>query len=379
MRVAHGLRTGGASWSNDRMTGVRPIRSGFWTVMLVAATGLGLYLCWLMAMPFLPAIVFSVTLAMLSTPLDRVLRRRFRSTGIAAAVTTVLVAFVIVIPLLVVLAVLLSEAVRGSDAIGSMIDAGIIDHVRAAHPALAPVVEWLNERVDIPEILRTGSGAIAAWGGSVLRGSLEGVVNLLLTFYFLFYLLRDREKALTAAADLSPLTRDEFDLLATRIDGTIHATVYGTIAVAALQGLLGGLMFWWLGLPAPVLWGVLMGALAVIPFLGAFVIWAPVAVYLALSGAYASAILLAAWGTVVVGLVDNVVFPMLVGWRMMMHTVLSFIAIAGGLFVFGTPGVILGPVATTTCLVLLGLWRQRYPRRPPAGQPDAAPRRAPTP
>jgi predicted PurR-regulated permease PerM len=231
--------------------------------------------------------------------------------------------------------------------------------MRTVHPALAPAVEWLNERIDIPEMLRTGSGAIAAWGGSVLRGSLEGMVNLLLTFYFLFYLLRDRETALTATADISPLTRDEFDLLATRVAGTIHATVYGTVAVAALQGLLGGLMFWWLGLPAPVLWGVLMGALAVIPFLGAFVIWAPVAVYLALSGSYASAILLAAWGTVVVGLVDNIVFPMLVGWRMMMHTVLSFIAIAGGLFVFGTPGVILGPVVTTTSLVLLGLWRQR--------------------
>lgn len=327
--------------------------------MLVAAIGLGLYLCWLMALPFLPAIVFSVTLAALSAPIDRILRRRFGSPGIAAAVTTMLVAFVIVIPLLVVLAVLLSEAVRSSDAIGSMIDAGIVDHIRTVHPALAPAVEWLNERIDIPEMLRTGSGAIAAWGGSVLRGSLEGMVNLLLTFYFLFYLLRDRERALTATADISPLTRGEFDLLATRVAGTIHATVYGTIAVAALQGLLGGLMFWWLGLPAPVLWGVLMGALAVIPFLGAFVIWAPVALYLALSGSYASAILLAAWGTVVVGLVDNVVFPMLVGWRMMMHTVLSFVAIAGGLFVFGTPGVILGPVVTTTSLVLLGLWRQR--------------------
>ncbi len=99
-------------------------------------------------------------------------------------------------------------------------------------------------------------------------------MSLLLTFYFLFYLLRDRSSAVATVANMLPLSASEFSVLGERIVNTIFASVYGTATVAMLQGGLGGLMFWWLGLPAPLFWGVVMGLLAVVPFLGAFVIWA---------------------------------------------------------------------------------------------------------
>lgn len=156
-----------------------------------------------------------------------------------------------------------------------------------------------------------------------------------------------------------PLSESEFARVADRVVDTIFATVLGTAAVAALQGGLGGAMFWWLGLPAPVLWGVLMGLLAVVPFLGAFVIWAPTAAFLALSGNYSSAIILAVWGTIVVGLVDNIVYPMLVGNKLKMHTVPSFIAVVGGLMLLGAPGVVLGPLIVAVSLTLIEIWRQR--------------------
>ncbi len=106
-------------------------------------------------------------------------------------------------------------------------------------------------------------------------------------------------------------------------------------------------MFWWLDIPAPLFWGVVMGLLAVVPFLGAFVIWAPVAAYLALAGQWGSALLLTLWGTAVIGLIDNVLYPVLVGSRLMLHTVPSFIAVVGGVILFGTPGLILGPLVVT--------------------------------
>ena len=118
-------------------------------------------------------------------------------------------------------------------------------------------------------------------------------------------------------------------------------------------------MFLWLGMPAPVLWVVLMALLALAPFLRAFVIWAPAAVFLALSGAYTSAVVLAIWGTVVVGLVDNVVYPILVGNKLRMHTMLSFIAVVGGLIFLGTSGVVLGPLVLAVTLTLVQIWRGR--------------------
>jgi predicted PurR-regulated permease PerM len=175
----------------------------------------------------------------------------------------------------------------------------------------------------------------------------------------LFYSLRDREMAIAAIGRVLPLTGPEYTRLTDRITNTIFASVYGTAAVAILQGGLGGAMFWWLDLPAPLFWGVLMGLLGIVPFLGAFVIWAPAAIFLALNGDVQPAILLTLWGTLVVGLVDNVLYPILVGKRLMLHTVPSFIAVVGGLLLFGTSGIVLGPIIVAGAQTLLEIWRKR--------------------
>ena len=140
---------------------------------------------------------------------------------------------------------------------------------------------------------------------------------------------------------------------------TVHATLYGTLAVAVVQGTLGGLMFWWLGLPAPLLWGIVMGLLAIVPVLGAFVIWIPAALFLVLEGSGGKAVLLTLWGAIVVGGIDNLLYPILVGSRLKMHTLLAFISIIGGLIVFGPSGLILGPVIVTVTRFLLGTWSSR--------------------
>jgi predicted PurR-regulated permease PerM len=151
------------------------------------------------------------------------------------------------------------------------------------------------------------------------------------------------------------------DRLFSRVGDTVYATIYGTLAVAAVQGTLGGLMFWWLGLPAPLLWGLVMGVLAVVPVLGAFIVWIPAALFLALDGSWGKALILALWGGVAVGGIDNVIYPILVGNRMKLHTIPAFMAIVGGLIVFGPSGLILGPVALTVTVLLLEIWQSRTP------------------
>ena len=118
-------------------------------------------------------------------------------------------------------------------------------------------------------------------------------------------------------------------------------------------------MFWALGLPAPLLWGVVMVVLAIVPVLGAFVVWVPAAIFLASEGHPGKAVILAAWGVLVVGTIDNLLRPILMGNRLKLHTVLVFISIIGGLVVFGASGLILGHMVVTVTLVLLELWPHR--------------------
>lgn len=320
---------------------------------------LGVAVCAFMAKPFLGALVWSTTLAVLFTPFDIAISKRLRSRSLSALITAMVTACMVVVPAILVAGTLLNEAVRSAALVVPMFDAENWARFMGEHRWLAPALQWIQDKVDFPDVMRTATSALATWSGSVLRASFSGVANLLLTFYFLFYLLRDREKIIDAARVHLPLSEPEFSQIIRRATDTIFATIFGTVAVAALQGGLGGLMFWWLGLPAPVLWGVLMAILAIVPFLGAFVIWAPAAAFLALSGAYSSAVVLAIWGTLVVGLVDNVVYPILVGNKLRMHTMLSFIAVVGGLVLMGAPGVVLGPLLLAVTLTLVQIWRGR--------------------
>ncbi len=186
----------------------------------------------------------------------------------------------------------------------------------------------------------------------------------------LFYLFRDRREALGTLRSLVPLSKVETDRVLARMSDTIHATVFGTLVVAAVQGALGGLMFWWLGLPAPILWGAVMALLAVVPVLGAFVIWVPAAIFLAASGQWGKAAILAAWGGVVIAMVDNLLYPILVGNRLRLHTVPVFFSIVGGLAIFGASGLIIGPVILALTDAILEIWRRRTADGRPA---EAAP------
>ena len=336
-----------------------PDRRTISNVVLTLAVVGGLILSYFLAIPFLPAIVWSVTLGVLFAPLDARLRRSIRSATISAAATVAIVAFIVVVPGILVVGSLLNEAAKSVTVISPMLDADHWAQLLDNHPRLAPALRWINERLDLPDLIQAAVSWIAGWSGPIVRASFSGAINLLLTFYFLFYILRDREKAVALARETLPLSGSEFSKISNRFTNTIFATVVGTAAVSALQGALGGGMFWWLGLPAPVFWGVLMGLVAVVPFLGAFVIWVPAALFLALSGHFASAAILAFWGTIVVGLVDNVVYPILVGRKLMMHTVPSFIAIVGGVILLGAPGVVLGPLIVSISLSLIEIWKAR--------------------
>jgi predicted PurR-regulated permease PerM len=148
-----------------------------------------------------------------------------------------------------------------------------------------------------------------------------------------------------------------------------------------LQGTLGGVAFWVLGLPSPLLWGVVMTLLCIIPLAGAPIVWVPSAIILAIQGEYFKAIGLALWGWLVVGTVDNITRPFIIGGRTSLHPLAVFFAILGGLFAVGGVGVFLGPVLLSVTLALLDILRLKLAPNPPGptGSGPSGPPLTPTP
>lgn len=342
-------------------------RSHVLTMVLLLLTAAGVWLCWRMLAPFLPALVWALALAVLCAPLQRWLESWCRHPNLAAASSVLLVAVVLVAPALFVLQQLSQQALDAASTIQHGIESGAWQRAIDAQPRLRTLVDLVEQRVDVGGMAASLAGSLSRNAGQLARATLVQLVGFGLMLYILFFFLRDRRKALDALCRLSPLTRAEMHRLFARVQVTVRATVFGTVAVAMIQGALGGLMFWWLGLPAALLWGVVMALIAIVPVLGAFVVWVPAALWLAVQGEGSKALILVAWGAAVIGTIDNLLRPVLVGRELREHTLLAFFAVVGGIIVFGSAGLVLGPIVFELTRSLLAIWSERNAAQLAAG------------
>lgn len=324
--------------------------------VLAVASVIGILVCVLIAWPFVGAITWALTLAILFLPLQVRIEKIVKHPNVAALFSTGIVVVAVVVPAVFVVERLIMEAASGIQSLQARAESGELQTLLDSYPTLAPLGDWIDRQFDLPSMMATVATWLSNIGATVVKGSLLQVVEVFITFYLLFYFMRDRRAAQSMITAWLPLTPPETDQLLRRVFETVHATVYGTFAVAAVQGTLGGLMFWILGLPTPLVWGLVMGLLSIVPVLGAFVIWIPAAILLILDGSWARALILAAFGGIVVGGIDNVLRPMFIGNRLRLHTIPAFISIIGGLVLFGAPGFILGPLAATMTLLLVEFW-----------------------
>ena len=324
--------------------------------VVLAMTIGALLVCVLLALPFLASLTWALALAILCMPSHRWIESKIKSPSLAALISVCWIGLVVAMPAIWISARLMTEAAAGAVVIKEKVASGEWRAIFESHAALKTLSPWIEE-LDLPGAISAGASWTAAKAASLIRSWILQLVTTLLTFYLLFYFLRDRRLVVGWLNEISPLSTADTGCLFKRIVDTVQATLYGTFAVAVIQGALGGLIFWWLELPAPLVWGLVMGVLAIVPVLGAFIVWIPVAVLFALEGNWSSALLLTVWGTLVIGAIDNFLYPVLVGDRLKLHTVPSFIAIIGGIILFGPSGLLLGPVAVATTIVLLEVWR----------------------
>jgi predicted PurR-regulated permease PerM len=337
-------------------------------IALIAALLAGLYLCWRIISPFLDVLMWAAVLVTVFQPIHRRLLIRLRHPGWTATVSTLLVIVTILGPVtLITLAVV--DELRN---IAGHLETNPVRIFDFNSPVFGPWLRWLDQYVDIerlqsPAFLRATldrwTGTLANSTIGVVGGAVSVVVQMLLVVFTMYSPFRDGDALRRAAFDMLPLERPQTRDVVARTKEVVGATVYGVIVIALIQGTLGAFIFWVLGLPSPLLWGVVMFFLCMIPMAGAFLVWAPAALFLAFTGAWTRAIILVAWGVLIVGSIDNVLSPRLVGQRTRLHELLVFFSVLGGLEAFGVLGVVLGPVIVAVTLAIIEM--VRHVNRPP--------------
>lgn len=326
-------------------------------LVLAVITIVVFYLCYLLTAPFVPALAWALAIAVVAHPLHEWLRRRLTPPSLVAALAVVLVTATIVTPAVFVVHQVSKDAAANAEKLKGALEDGRWHSVAERNSVLSSIVEWIEQEAgEGGQIQRAAEGML---GGamSLVSGSFYVITGLLVTLFLLFYFFRDKDRILGSLQRALPLSPRESERVFRNVRDTVYAIVNGTLTLALLQGLLGGLMFWALGLSSPILWGAVM---AVLPVLGAAIVWVPAALYLLLiEGSWEKALILTAWGSIVIALIDNLLYPMFVKDRLRLHTVPVFISVIGGLVVFGAAGVVLGPVVLALAVGLTDIWRHR--------------------
>lgn len=319
----------------------------------------GLVLCGWILWPFLPALTGAIVLAVVTrTPVLWLLRRVGRP-GLAAAFALVVIVALIVTPILFVAYSVGQHVLDVSRALQTGAPEHEISRFFDQHPEIAALLQRLAESYDpgqaFDRALAAAAGRLAVFLGHSLTAFLQIVVML----FVLFFLYRDAGEALRLARVLLPLRSHEAEYLLERSTRAIRALVLGRFAVAAIQGTIAGLTFLALGIAGSELLGFLTMLLALVPAVGAYVVWLPVAIYLLFAHHWIQAIILFAVGALIISTLDNILYPVLVGSRLRLHTVPIFLAMIGGIWFFGVTGLLLGPILFNLTASLLDIWRCR--------------------
>lgn len=317
---------------------------------------------------FLLPLFWAVVLAILFTPLFAWYRRQLRGHATAASLLTLLTVLIAVVAPLVILATLVtSEAANVyRDVASGQID--ITEPVAAVERLLPKLGQRAEELgVDFDGIRdRIASSALAISQGVATRllafgqQALTFTLLLAVTLYLLFFFIRDGERLQQMLIRSLPLGDPRERRLLTKFAAVTRATVKGTFLIASVQGTIGGVAFMFLGLGSPVLWGVIMAVLSLLPAIGGALVWVPAALYLLAIGAWGKALILVIVGAGVMGTVDNALRPILVGRDAGMPDYMILLSTLGGLATFGFSGLVVGPVVAGLFLTVWEIFTEEF-------------------
>ena len=327
-----------------------PLQRKFFLLLLVLVT-VGLLA---ILLPYYGAIFWAGILALLFAPLNRrMLAWMPNRPNIASLITVAVILVLVILPI----SLIISSLIREATAFYGRIQSGEFNVVAYFNQIVAVLPDWLRTRLeelglfsleDAQKRLSESASQIGQYLApqalNIGQSTLHFVISFGIMMYLLFFLLRDGSLLAAEVRRAIPLDTDSKRFLLSKFTTVIRATVKGNVAVAATQGLLGGLIFWFLGIQGSLLWGVLMAFLSLLPAVGAGLIWGPVAIYFLATGQTTQGVTLIAYGVLVIGLVDNILRPLLVGKDTKMPDWVVLISTIGGLSLVGINGFVIGPL-----------------------------------
>jgi predicted PurR-regulated permease PerM len=305
-------------------------------------------------LPFYGAVFWAVILGIIFAPVQRKLQIKFNWSRNLTSLCTLMICLVIaILPVIVISALLVQEGTM----LYKNVETGQLDiagYLAEFKDLLPHSVQALLDRLGMGDLegLRDkiakgamqGSQYLATQAFSFGQGTFDFVVSVFIMLYLLYFFLRDGQELVRKIRTAFPLGEQQKRRLQLKFTRVVRATVKGNVVVAVTQGALGGFIFWALDIPSALLWAVIMAFLSLLPAVGAGIVWAPVAVYFLLSGMIWQGVVLGLFGVFVIGLVDNVLRPILVGKDTKMPDYLILISTLGGMSVFGLNGFVIGPL-----------------------------------
>ncbi len=341
-------------------------RNRYTLIFLIVASVVTLWLCYLMAKPFLTAIFFAVVMAIVFYPVHARIWSRIRGPNLAALVSTLLVLAMVVGPVIGFGTVIKGEIAQvyaylsERSAEGGGFGPWINEELQKPLDSLAHHIDLPG--LDIRSELRNRLGQLSAWivraAPDIAKNLGSILVDAAISFFTLFFLFREGRRVRLTIATLLPLDEERVERLFSSINDTIFANVYGVIAVAAVQGVLTGAAFAILGLGSPVLWGIVTAGCSLLPIVGTALVWVPAAIVLGASGHWAKGVIMLIWGSSVAATADHILRPYIVGGRVKMNALFVFFSLLGGIHAFGILGIFVGPLVLSITVAVLDMLRQ---------------------
>jgi predicted PurR-regulated permease PerM len=340
-------------------------------VVLWLIVAVSVAFAWIL-LPLYGAVLWAVIAAILFAPLYRRLSASLgRRPTLAALATVAIIVVMVILPLTLITASLVQEATGVYDRVRSG-ELSLSRYFQQVFDALPTWAARLLERFGLANLgavqerlsdaVMRGSQVLAARAINIGQSTFDFLVNLFVMLYLLFFLLRDGDDLSRRIAGAIPLRAGQQRALFDKFAVVVRATVKSNIVVAVAQGALGGLIFWVLDVHAALFWAVLMAFLSLLPAVGTALVWLPVAIYFLVTGAVWQGLVLIAYGVLVIGLVDNVLRPILVGKDTKMPDYVVLVSTLGGIAIFGFNGFVIGPLIAAMFIAAWDIFGRSWPR-----------------
>jgi len=324
------------------------------------------YLFYRIMIPFFTPIAWAGILVIVFHPLYAKLREKMRSPGMASLLTCIIVFFIIIGPALYIMASLVSEAATAVQLLNEAYQSGelnslyslnipfleVIKSKLAGYPQLANI----DFETIVKDVVATVTKAIGSQATTAIANITMTITYFILMLFAMFFFFRDGDKIVNFLKRITPLENEQVRIMYSHLREVIEGMMYGGVVIALIQGFLGGILFWIMGISSPVLWGSVMALLAFVPILGPFLVYIPAGGIMILTGSPIKGIILIAVGIFVVSQIDNFLRPILFKGKTQTHTLMLFFSIMGGIAMFGLLGVVLGPFIAAVFLALLKMF-----------------------